>query len=305
MIGNAIITAREAMLMVHSKEIQAALNYIEMNLCEELSLDEIADAAGFSKFYFHRIFQSEVGISVYDYIRKRRLASAASLLLATDIPILDIALTFRFESQEAFTRAFKSVYQLPPGRYRMTVRNLIIGGNNMDNITIKDWIITGTAPEKYQVSIDNKTYNTGTRSASIRSVADEFEVNEFGTIMQQFSAKNFIGKRVRFSGFVKTLEVSGWCGLWMRIDNALGTVLKLDNMQGRPIVGTREWNHYSCVLDVPENGAIVNIGILLCGKGQAWLDNTSFQKVDYSIPTTDFTPSQVFPEYPENLSFEE
>jgi AraC-like DNA-binding protein len=304
-MSHAIITAREAMLMVHSKEIQAALNYIEMNLCEELTLDEIADAAGFSKFYFHRIFQSEVGISVYDYIRKRRLASAASLLLATDIPILDIALAFRFESQEAFTRAFKSVYQLPPGRYRTTVRNLIIGGNNMDNVTIKDWIITGTTPEKYQVSIDNKIYNTGTKSASIRSVADEFEVGEFGTIMQQFSAKNFIGKRVRFSGFVKTVEVSGWCGLWMRIDNALGTVLKLDNMQGRPIVGTREWNHYSCILDVPENGAIVNIGILLCGKGQAWLDNTSFQEVDYSIPTTDFIPSQVFPEYPKNLSFEE
>ena len=51
------------MPMTHSKEIQAALNYIEINLCEELPLDEIANAVGFSKFYFHRTFQSEIGNS--------------------------------------------------------------------------------------------------------------------------------------------------------------------------------------------------------------------------------------------------
>mgnify|MGYP000939922428 CR=1 FL=1 len=294
------------MPMTHSKEIQAALNYIEINLCEELPLDEIANAVGFSKFYFHRTFQSEIGIPVYDYIRKRRLASAASLLLFTNTPILDIALAFRFESQEAFTRAFKSIYQLPPGRYRTAIKGLIVGGTCMDsNATIKEWIITGTAPEKYQVSMDHKIYNTGTKSATLKSIADEFEVSEFATIMQQFNAKNFTDKRVRFSGFVKALEVEGWCGLWMRIDNALGTVLKLDNMQSRSITGTTEWNHYSCVLDVPKDGAIINIGILLSGKGQVWFDNASFQEVDCSTPTTDFTPCEVFPDYPKNLSFED
>ena len=97
------------------------------------------------------------------------------------------------------------------------------------NETIKEWIITGTAPEKYQASMDNKIYHTDTKSATLKSIADEFEVGEFATIMQQFNAKNFIGKRVRFSGFVKTLEVDDWCGLWMKIDNALSTILKFDN----------------------------------------------------------------------------
>ena len=108
--------------MTHTKEIQAAIDYIEMNLCEELTLDEISKTVGFSKFYFHRAFQREVGISLYDYIRKRRLAGAASLLLNTNISILDIALIYRFESQEAFTRAFKSIYRLPPGRYRSAIK---------------------------------------------------------------------------------------------------------------------------------------------------------------------------------------
>lgn len=49
-----------------------------------------------------------------------------------------------------------------------------------------------------------------------------------GTLMQQISAQNYVGKRVRFSGFVKTKEVEGWCGLWFRIDAFLGVTLKLD-----------------------------------------------------------------------------
>lgn len=91
----------------------------------------------------------------------------------------------------------------------------------------------------------------------------------------------------------------------MRIDSAFSETLKLDNMQNRPITGTTQWNHYSCVLDVPENAAILNIGILLSGKGQVWLDNAGFQEVDHRIPTTDFKVDEVFSDHPQNLSFEE
>jgi len=290
-------------LVTHIQEIQIVLDYIEMNLCEELTLDGISKVGGFSKFYFHRIFQREVGISLYDYIRKRRLASAASVLLNSNTSILDVALIYHFESQEAFTRAFKSVYQLPPGRYRSAIKDLSIGGINMNN-EIKDWIITGTAPEKYQVSIDHNIYHMGSKSAMIHSIGNEFSIGEFGTIMQQISAKTFVGKRMRFSGFVKTQDVEGWCGLWMRIDSALSVTLKLDNMQSRPITGTTEWNYYSCVLDIPENGAIINIGILLTGKGQVWFDNADFQEVDHNTPTTEFVSEDVFPDHLLNPSFE-
>ncbi|MGZ7440161.1 hypothetical protein [Paenibacillus sp. TH7-28] len=136
----------------------------------------------------------------------------------------------------------------------------------------------------------------GSKSATVRSLTDEFSNGEFGTIMQQISAKNFIAKRMRSSGFVKTQDVEGWCGLWFRIDDALGDTLKLDNMQSRSITGTTEWNHYSCVLDIPKNGAIINMGMLLYGKGQAWLDNVSLQEVDNNTPTTEFVPEEVFPE---------
>lgn len=293
-------------LVTHTQEIQTALNYIEVNLCEELTLDEISKVVGFSKFYFHRSFQRELGISLYDYIRRRRLSSAASALLNTNTPVLDIALTYNFESQEAFTRAFKSAYQLPPGRYRSVIKDLIIGGINVNKQNkIEDWIVTGTAPEKYQIGIDDNIYHMGSKAATIRSIADEFSTEEFGTVMQQISAKTFVGKRMRFSGFVKTKEVEGWCGLWMRIDSVFSVTLKFDNMLNRAITGTTEWNYYSCVLDIPENGAIINIGILLSGKGQVWFDNADLQEVDHNTPSTEFVSEEVFPDHILNSSFEE
>ena len=292
--------------MTHIQEIQEALDYIEMNLHEELNLDQISKVVGFSKFYFDKIFKKEVGISLYEYIRKRRLTRAASVLLNTNASILDIALTYRFESQESFTRAFKSVYQLPPGRYRMAIKDLIIGGINMDNQNkIKGWIVTGTSPEKYQMGIDDKIYHMGSKAATICSINDELVPQEYATIMQQISAKTFVGKRMSFSGFVKTKEVEGWCGLWMRIDSTSGVTLKFDNMQSRAITGTTNWNYYSCVLDIPENGAIINVGILLAGKGQVWFDNADFHEVDHNTPTTDFVSEEVFPDHLLNSSFEE
>jgi len=292
--------------VTYVNEIQTALKFIEKNLCECISLDSVAESVGFSKYHFHRTFQSEVGIPLYDYIRKRRLASASTLLLNTDISILEIAIKHQFESQEAFTRAFKSIYNLPPGRYRKLMKNLITGGFNMSkNAKIEGWIFSGASPQKYQLCLDEKVFNMGTKSACIKSIADDCANGDFATIMQQFNATNFLGKRVKFSAFVKTHDVNddAWCGLWMRMDDVSGNMIGFDNMQNRTIKGTTEWNHYFNVLDVPDNTTVINIGMLLSGKGQAWLDNVSFQVVDYKTPTTSIHSG--FPDFPINLFFEE
>ena len=249
--------------MEYTKEIKKAMNYIENNLNEEIRMEEIADSAGFSKYHFQRVFKRETGLNLYEYIQKRRLAEASSLLRNTNIRILDIAVYLCFESQEVFTRAFKKVYGLPPGQYRKALKNLTNGGMNMKrNTEIKHWIITGTAPDKYKTGIDRTVFHTGTAAAFIQSEEEEFTPDEYATIMQQFRAEKFLGKRVRFSAFVKTLEVEGWAGLWMRLDGKFSVTLKLDNMQNRPIKGTANWNLYSCVLDVPEETELINIGIL-------------------------------------------
>lgn len=292
--------------MEYTKEIKKAMNYIENNLKKEIRTEDIADSAGFSKYHFQRVFKRETGLNLYEYIQKRRLAEASSLLRNTNVRILDIAVYLCFESQEAFTRAFKKVYGLPPGQYRKVLKNLTNGGMNMKkNTEIKHWLITGTAPDKYKTGIDRTVFHTGTASVFIQSEEEEFVPDEYATIMQQFRAERFLGKRVRFSAFVKALEVEGWAGLWLRLDGKFSVTLKLDNMQNRPIKGTINWNLYSCVLDVPEETELINIGILLTGKGRVWLDDVSFQEVDRTVPVTDFEIQKEYPDYPENLTFEE
>ncbi|HIR92857.1 MAG TPA: helix-turn-helix transcriptional regulator [Candidatus Egerieimonas intestinavium] len=292
--------------MEYREEIKAAIAYIEDRLAQEIRAEDVAHAAGFSKYHFHRIFKRETGLNLHQYIQRRRLGQAAAFLLNSSRQVLDIAVGLGFESQEAFTRAFKKSYGLPPGRYRKALSNLISGGMNMEkSAEIKQWITTGTAPEKYEMGIDHKIFNTGTGSATIRSLEQEYTPEEYATILQQFSAALYTGKRVRFAAFVKSEAVEGWAGLWMRLDGNFSVTLKLDNMQNRPICGTTQWNLYSCVLDVPEEAQIINIGILLSGKGQVWMDNVSFQEVDRSVPTTEFEIAREYPDRPGNLSFEE
>ncbi|MGE4353611.1 MAG: helix-turn-helix domain-containing protein [Oscillospiraceae bacterium] len=293
--------------MNYSQSIQRTVSYIEQHLCEELPLDEIVKVSGFSKYHFIRIFKRETGMGLREHIQSRRLSVAAKLLLSSTSSIMDTALFCGFESQEAFTRAFKRVYGLPPGKYRRAINNLV----NMNEVnTLKNnqpipgWIVTGTAPQKFEAAFDREVFFKGTKSVLLKSTGAELETGEYGTVMQQFKAKNYIRKRVRLSGFVKAEGVTGWGGLWMRIDSITANMIKFDNMQNRAITGDTDWNHYSVVLDVPENSAVINIGMLLCGIGKLWMDNVSFDLVDKHVSVTDVDISSELPEEPANLSFE-
>lgn len=294
--------------MDYSQYVQKSIAYIERHLSDRLSLDVLARGSGFSKYHFLRIFERETGSGLREYVQNRRVAKAAGLLLNTELSILDIAQRYRFDSQEAFTRAFKNAYSLPPGRYRRTMRELIHNKENVDmgkEQIIPGWLMTGSMPEKYEYGLDRETFLKGTKSVFLKSRKAEMDNGNFGTVMQQFKAANYLGKRIRFSGFVRSEDVTGWGGLWMRIDSVAANTLKLDNMQDRAIKGTSGWNCYSVVLDVPENSAVISIGMLLSGNGGLWLDNARLDLVDQTIPATDVDISSELPEGPVNLSFEE
>lgn len=294
--------------MNYSDSIQKTILYIETNLGTKLSVDELADIAGFSKYHFIRIFKQETGCRLFEYIQSRRMARAAKQLLFTNQNILDIALMYQFESQEAFTRAFKKEYSLSPGKYRNAMSNLIhieeVDVMETNNV-IPGWIVTGTVPHEYSVDFDCVVFHKGTRSVCIRGEGINIDDGDYMTVMQQFKAYDYIGKRIRFSAFIKTQEVEAWCGLWMRINGVTANILKIDNMQNRPIRGTNDWNYYSVVLDVPDSSNIINIGVLLNGKGTIWMDHINFEIVDKSVETTDVDLSSGLPEKPVNLSLEE
>ena len=87
--------------MEYREEIKVAIDYIEQHLDQEIGVDDVATAVGFSKYHFQRIFKNKTGLAVYEYIQKRRLAQAAALLLNSSMQVLDIAVCLHFESQPA------------------------------------------------------------------------------------------------------------------------------------------------------------------------------------------------------------
>jgi AraC family transcriptional regulator len=117
-IGSITLILKGDLEMGYYKVIRKSVEYIEQNLCEKLSLESLAAYHAYSPYHFYRIFLHLTGISVMEYIRKRRLSEAADLLLQTDIKITDIAMQFQYQSHEAFTRAFKQFFGQNPGDYR-------------------------------------------------------------------------------------------------------------------------------------------------------------------------------------------
>jgi AraC family transcriptional regulator len=98
--------------------ILRAVGYIENHLLEDMKLSDISSIAGFSQFHFMRLFKSLSGHTLNTYITRRKITQAAQLLLQSDMRIIDIAFLFGYNSQEAFTRAFKEVYNITPNAYR-------------------------------------------------------------------------------------------------------------------------------------------------------------------------------------------
>ena len=104
--------------------------FIESHLGEDIRVEEVARAAGYSYYHLNRQFTAVLGESVGSYIKKRRLADAAQKLLRTDRKIIDIALENCFDSPEAFSRAFKAVYQVSPQVYRRNRLDTLIGAKD-------------------------------------------------------------------------------------------------------------------------------------------------------------------------------
>jgi len=100
------------------ERIAGALAWAESHLDARITVADVARRAHYSPFHFHRMFSGLTGEPLMDFLRRRRLSLAAHALRASDRTILDIAYDAGFDSQEAFTRAFKSFSGVTPGRYR-------------------------------------------------------------------------------------------------------------------------------------------------------------------------------------------
>ncbi|HBF5714440.1 TPA: AraC family transcriptional regulator [Clostridioides difficile] len=133
--------------MDYLKYFEKAVMYIENNLHENITVNDVAKETGYSYYHLTRLFKSMFGESVGSYIKKRRLVSSTKELLYSDKKVIDIAIGSGFESSEAFSRAFKSIYKVSPIEYRKNRIDVFVGKKKkleldfmrhlVGNITIK------------------------------------------------------------------------------------------------------------------------------------------------------------------------
>ena len=99
-------------------QISQAMRYLDENITESLSLDEIAAKANLNKTYFATLFRRLNGVTPWDYITARRVEKAAELLASTNMSVLEVATACGFNSASNFNRAFRKVTGMSPSDSR-------------------------------------------------------------------------------------------------------------------------------------------------------------------------------------------
>lgn len=98
--------------------LNRALELVDHNLTRDLTPASLARDLGYSRSAFDRLFVEALGDTPARHIRSRRMRAAAHDLVSSHKRIVDIALDYRFDSQEAFTRAFRRAFDVPPAQFR-------------------------------------------------------------------------------------------------------------------------------------------------------------------------------------------
>ncbi|MBA2874685.1 AraC family transcriptional regulator [Thermaerobacillus caldiproteolyticus] len=125
------------------KNMNRAIQYIEENLTHDIDFKEVARIACCSEYHFKRMFSFLAGITLSEYIRRRRLTLAAFELKDSNIKVIDIAMKYGYNSPDSFARAFQNLHGITPSEARnnghslkayprMTFQLSIKGGNEMN-----------------------------------------------------------------------------------------------------------------------------------------------------------------------------
>jgi len=108
---------RSATPSAYLERVNRAIDFIVNHLDKPIRLTDVSRAASFSPFHFHRVFQAMVGTTLADFIKRRRLEKALSLMAHSQMSLTEIALACGFASSSDFSRRFKQTFHAPPSRF--------------------------------------------------------------------------------------------------------------------------------------------------------------------------------------------
>ena len=145
---------------------------------------------------------------------------------------------------------------------------------------IKGWFLAGSQPESYEIGLETNSEKAG-NVAFLKSIKSP--IDGFGTIMQSFEPLDYLGKKIKLTGYIKADNIEEWSAMWMRIDgfkDGKSEVLGFDNMQDRQIKGTKDWKQYEIILDVPKEAKYISYGVLIGGTGKILIDSFKFEIIE-------------------------
>ncbi len=105
-------------LLEYNEKFNMVLKYIDKNYMYDITLDKLADIAGYSKYHFSRIFRQFSSVSYIQYINAKRTKAAEMLLLDPEIPITEVAMRSGFSSLTTFNRIFKEIKHCTPSDFK-------------------------------------------------------------------------------------------------------------------------------------------------------------------------------------------
>ena len=199
--------------------IEDVIKYIENNIHEVLTADILSKKIGYSKFYLHRIFQIYTGLTLMEYVRKRKLHYAL-LDLKKDKRIIDIAVDYGYGSERSFSRAFVKEFGNSPSYYRNrpaeSIKRLVVYDLHLPR---KEWLEN---MKEYLSEIRYETLKDMTVISGIRISADPED--EIIGIMIKFKNDNGIIVKRTFgfdSPVTEAEREKGYRGyeFWMVIDD--------------------------------------------------------------------------------------
>jgi hypothetical protein len=141
------------------------------------------------------------------------------------------------------------------------------------------WLAAGFGSKGSRMRLAPGAGRNGSTALNVRSV-DRRNRDAFLGVMQQLDGAPWAGHRVQVSAWLRTRDVEGRVGLFLRAYDGERRMVAFDNMDGRPVRGTAGWTRYAVVLDVPEDAGELAFGVFLGGgSGELWVDDFDLDRV--------------------------
>lgn len=216
--------------------VREVLLYIEKHICERILLQDLANIAGYTPFYFSKLFSRIMGVSVTTYIRIRKLQYAMKLLSEGE-KIVDISLKYAFESHEGFTRSFTKLF-----------------GSNPK--TVRKYMTTYTVPE-YTIPVMEK----GKEKIDMKNSKNLFE--DMHSILFEFLKATIEEAK---TGHCTKMCIELLEGNQIRItDNGRGLPLTCNKEENRKILSSILSGHPFTQLDYERMEEFKDLGLQVAG----------------------------------------